>query len=134
MDERVAQGNLAEPADRLTELRRLGDELRDISRDAGILALLEKEPDFSRLEITVSEPQIIGPGEYRSLELPVDVKILYVVRDGDTREILKVGETTSGRPLVARFDRYQRAADRLGKRVESEVRIPRSNPFPEEAD
>ncbi|MFE3906221.1 hypothetical protein ACFXPY_39730, partial [Streptomyces sp. NPDC059153] len=122
LDERVSAGQLSEPSDRLTALRGLGDRLRQISEDAGILHLLENGPDFSKLSIPVSDPQTIKSGDVEKLDLPAGTKILYVVRDSSTREILKVGETTAGPPLTARFDRYDRAARRLDKKVEIEVR------------
>ncbi|MER6960285.1 hypothetical protein [Streptomyces sp. NPDC000618] len=123
LEDRIKRGQLPEAADRLKALRDLGDRVHAISEDARILHLLEKGPDFSKLGITVGEAQVISPGETGKLTVPADAKILYVVRDRASREILKVGETTAGSALEARFDRYDRAARRLQKNIEIEVRV-----------
>ncbi|MGQ0773195.1 MAG: hypothetical protein ACT4NY_02050 [Pseudonocardiales bacterium] len=123
LEDGMRNGNLPEAADRLTALRDLGDRLRVIG-DANprVGAMLDLGPDFSRLGISVGEPQTIRVADAASLDLPPGQQVLYVVRDRATGQILKVGETTAGAPLEARFGRYELAGRRLGVDVEVEVR------------
>jgi hypothetical protein len=122
LEVRMRNGEIPEAADRLSALRSLGDRLRVIGdADPRIGPLLDAGPDFSRLGITVGEPRIIRPDGVDSLNLPPDSKVLYIVRDQDGN-VLKVGETTAGEPLEARFDRYARAGSRLNLELKIEVR------------
>jgi hypothetical protein len=104
-------------------VRQLGDKLKVIGdADPRVGTLLDAGPDFGRLGVPVGEPVVIRPSEAGQLELPPDTQVVYVVRDGATGEVLKVGETTSGEALDARFGRYELAGRRLGVDVQIEVR------------
>jgi hypothetical protein len=123
LESRVRAGEIPEPADRLAAVRELGDRLRAIGNaDPAVGPMLDAPPDFSRIGAPTGEPQIISPGDVASLNLPEGQKVVYVVRDGVTGEILKVGETTAGAPMEARFGRYERAGARLEIDVKIEVR------------
>jgi hypothetical protein len=119
----IAAGKYPEPGDRLAAVRDLGDQLKAIGVvEPKVGVLLEGGPDFGKLGVEVGEPIVIKPSEAGSLDLPEGSKVLYVVRDKNTGQILKVGETTAGGPLEARFDRYRLAGERLNVDVEIEVR------------
>ncbi len=123
LEVRIRNGGLPENADRLAALHDLGDRLRVIGdADPGVGKLLDTEPDFERLGITVGAPNVISPRDVGSLPLPDNTRVLYVVRDRNTGELLKVGETTTGSQLKARFDRYSLAGRRLDTELEIEVR------------